>query len=50
MGDYHEPYELLDPHTRDLHRATTSVKEELEAIDWYSHASPSARTPRSRRC
>ncbi len=36
MGDYHEPYELLDPHTRDLHRATTSVKEELEAIDWYT--------------
>ncbi len=36
MGDYHEPYELLDPHTRDLHRAVISGKEELEAVDWYS--------------
>jgi len=36
MGDYHEPYELLDPHTRDVHRAVISVKEELEAVDWYS--------------
>jgi ferritin-like protein len=36
MGDYHEPYELLDPQTRDVHRAVISVKEELEAVDWYS--------------
>ncbi len=36
MGDYHEPYDLLDPETRDRHRAVISVKEEREAIDWYS--------------
>jgi ferritin-like protein len=36
MSDYHEPYELLDPETRDIHRAVTSVKEELEAVSWYS--------------
>jgi hypothetical protein len=33
--NYHEPYELLSPRTRDTHRAITSLKEELEAIDWY---------------
>ena len=36
MSDYHEPYEALDPRTRDEHRAITSLKEELEAIDWYN--------------
>jgi len=32
---YHEPFERLTPQTRDLHRALTSLQEELEAIDWY---------------
>lgn len=32
---YHEPYDLLSPPTRDLHRAITTLIEELEAIDWY---------------
>ena len=32
---YHEPYELLSESTRNLHRAIVSLKEELEAIDWY---------------
>ena len=32
---YHEPFERLQPKTRDLHRALTSLQEELEAIDWY---------------
>jgi uncharacterized protein len=32
---YHEPFERLSPKTRDLHRALTSLQEELEAIDWY---------------
>ncbi|HVJ17102.1 MAG TPA: ferritin [Polyangiaceae bacterium] len=36
MSDYHEPYELLDPETRDTHRALVSLREEVEAIDWYS--------------
>jgi uncharacterized protein len=36
MGDYHEPENELSPHARDLHRALTSFKEEIEAIDWYN--------------
>ena len=31
----HEPQELLDEATIDHHRAMTSLREELEAIDWY---------------
>jgi ferritin-like protein len=32
---YHEPGELLSEETKNLHRAIVSLKEELEAIDWY---------------
>jgi ferritin-like protein len=32
---YHEPIEQLDDATRDMHRALTSLQEELEAVDWY---------------
>jgi uncharacterized protein len=31
----HEPYETLSASTRDLHRAIESLREELEAVDWY---------------
>jgi ferritin-like protein len=33
---YHEPIEELSNATRDMHRAIESLKEELEAIDWYN--------------
>ena len=33
---YHEPYEELSDETRDMHRAITSLMEELEAVDWYN--------------
>ena len=33
---YHEPIEELSAETRDMHRAITSLMEELEAIDWYN--------------
>ena len=33
--EYHEPPEELTPETRDIHRAITSLVEELEAVDWY---------------
>ena len=33
--NYHEPSELLSEETRNLHRAVVSLKEELEAVDWY---------------
>lgn len=32
---YHEASGLLSEETKDLHRAIVSLKEELEAIDWY---------------
>ncbi|MDC0749483.1 encapsulin-associated ferritin-like protein [Polyangium mundeleinium] len=33
---YHEPYDVLSPAARDMHRAIWSLIEELEAIDWYA--------------
>ena len=33
---YHEPLEELSVETRDMHRAITSLMEELEAVDWYN--------------
>ncbi len=33
---YHEPIEELTEVTRDMHRAITSLMEELEAVDWYN--------------
>jgi ferritin-like protein len=35
MTDYHEPPESLSPSVRDTHRALTSLREEVEAVDWY---------------
>jgi ferritin-like protein len=32
---FHEPVELLSPRTKDMHRAISTLMEELEAIDWY---------------
>jgi ferritin-like protein len=32
---YHEPIELLSEATRNMHRAIVSLKEELDAVDWY---------------
>jgi len=37
VGAYHEPYEKLSKYTLNMHRAIMSLKEELEAIDWYQH-------------
>lgn len=36
MSDYHESIELLDEKTRDCTRALNSLKEEIEAVDWYN--------------
>ena len=33
---YHEPVTELSDATRDMHRAITSLMEELEAVDWYN--------------
>ncbi|MBT8139298.1 MAG: ferritin-like domain-containing protein [Gammaproteobacteria bacterium] len=33
---YHEPVAELSDKTRDMHRAVSSLMEELEAVDWYN--------------
>jgi ferritin-like protein len=33
---YHEPIDEMSAETRDMHRAITSLMEELEAVDWYN--------------
>lgn len=33
--DYNEPYELLSPEGRNVHRALASLMEELEAVGYY---------------
>ncbi len=35
MSNYHEPTTELSGQTRDFTRALISLKEEIEAIDWY---------------
>ncbi len=35
MNDYHEPPEQLSQKDRDYVRALNSLKEEIEAVDWY---------------
>ena len=36
MTQYHEPVERLDDKTMDITRALVSLKEEIEAVDWYN--------------
>jgi uncharacterized protein len=36
MTDYHESWDALSESMRDRHRALASLREEIEAIDWYS--------------
>ncbi len=35
MSSYHEPVEELKSKDRDFSRALNSLKEEIEAVDWY---------------
>jgi hypothetical protein len=35
MSDYHEPYEQLDSEDHNIVRALHSLKEEIEAVNWY---------------
>ena len=42
---YHEPVGELSDETRDMHRAITSLMEELEAIDWYDQRVEAATDP-----
>lgn len=36
MNDFHESPESLSNTTRDITRALHSLKEEIEAVDWYN--------------
>jgi ferritin-like protein len=38
----HESLDQLSAETRDLHRALTSLQEELEAVDWYRQRADAA--------
>ena len=42
---YHEPLELLSEGTKDIHRAIVSLKEELEAVDWYQQRAEACTDP-----
>jgi hypothetical protein len=41
----HEAAELMDEAVIDRHRAITSLKEELEAVDWYDQRVAATRDP-----
>jgi hypothetical protein len=36
MSQYHEPPEEVPAHIRDYTRILVSLKEEIEAVDWYN--------------
>lgn len=42
---YHEPIAELSAETRDMHRAITSLMEELEAVDWYNQRVDACKDP-----
>jgi len=42
---YHEPIELLSEHSKNMHRAIVSLKEELEAVDWYQQRAEASSDP-----
>ncbi len=42
---YHEEISDLSDRTRDMHRAITSLMEELEAIDWYNQRVDACKDP-----
>lgn len=42
---YHEPISELSDETRDMHRAIESLKEELEAVDWYNQRVDACKDP-----
>jgi hypothetical protein len=35
MSEYHEPAEILSEETKNFARALNSLKEEIEAVNWY---------------
>lgn len=45
MTDYHEPLDELNPLDRDIVRALTSLKEEIEAANWYHQRAATCSDP-----
>ena len=41
----HEPAELLSDETKNRHRALISLREELEAVDWYQQRAEACTDP-----
>ena len=46
---YHEPIEKLSAQTMDMHRAITSLVEELETVDWYNQRFDACTDPELKR-
>ncbi len=49
MKDYHEPVEELSPQDRNFVRALSSLKEEVEAVDWYHQRVAACADPQLRK-
>ncbi len=49
MSAYSEPVNELQPLDRDIHRALNTLKEEVEAIDWYHQRVATASDPELKR-
>ncbi len=45
MSAYHEPVDELTKNDRDFSRALNSLKEEIEAVDWYQQRVATATDP-----
>ena len=46
---YHEPLDKLSTATMDMHRAISSLMEELEAVDWYNQRVDACTDPELKR-
>lgn len=46
---YHEPVGELSAKTRDMHRAVSSLMEEMEAVDWYNQRVDACNDPELKR-
>lgn len=45
MSEYHEPVNKLDEKTLNISRAINSLKEEIEAVDWYNQRVTASEDP-----
>lgn len=45
MTQYHEPIEKLDEKALNISRALNSLKEEIEAVDWYNQRVVASKDP-----